>query len=187
MNRTYRIDVLVRMTGRNDGMDKEGREKPFQQQKDEQRRKGRLQKGKKKKKLKKRLQRREFGKELSSMDYFVLCAKPKNTKEALTEAVSAPLLFSRQSTEASAEMCFFSIYCNRNATIVSLTNQHSKMSFWGKRSVSSPWKKTLCTHSIFLCMWANLTGCLCFCPPSPFRLKICQDVSDIAESFSIFV
>jgi len=89
--------------------------------------------------------------ELSSMDYFVLRAKSKNTKEAPIETVSATLLFSRQSSEASAEMCIFSTHCKRNARIVSLTNQHSKMSFSGKRSELSAWKKTLCTYSIFLC------------------------------------
>lgn len=91
----------------------------------------RLQKGKKKKKkdnptqnseekdMKDRIWER---KDLSSMDYFVLCAKAKNTREALTETVSAPLLFRRQSAGASAEMCIFSIHCNRNIRIVSLMN-----------------------------------------------------------------
>lgn len=118
------------------------------------------------------------------MDYFVLCAKSKNPKQALTETASAPLLFYRQSSETSTEMCIFSIHCKRSGRIVSLMNRHSKMNFWGKRSESSPWKKTICTQFV-LCSWALLTGCLCFYPPPPCRLKICQDVSDIFFPFFI--
>lgn len=46
-------------------------------------------------------------KEPSLMHFSVMYVKSKNTKEALTETVSAPLLFSAQSTEVTVSCASF--------------------------------------------------------------------------------